>query len=422
MNTLQLLKVGHSFAEVEFDPDGFEVLTAGGGPPELSDAEIGERLDSPIDSPTLEEVISEGERVLLVVPDATRQSGCAQILNLVVRRLVAAGSKPADINIIFATGIHRPVSTAEKDELLTPFISQRIKTINHNADDPIRNFRMGETSGGIPVELNWVVSEYDRIVLVGSVTFHYFAGFTGGRKLICPGLASAATITATHKLAFDCETRQRRSGVGTARLVGNPVHEAFVEAAAYARPSFAVTTIVNDTGRITDMTCGHWNTSHVEACERYHHTHSIQMREKRDLVVASCGGYPLDINMIQAHKTLEAASQVCTDGGTIVLLADCADGLGRSDFLNWFDVSDSGELGERLCEDYQVNGQTAWSLLKKAERYNVQVITSLPREAVEKMRMKKLESLDSLPALVRSAVRTGYILPSGAKCAIEIAK
>ena len=201
-------------------------------PRRINDAEIGLQLDWPIDSPRLEEIVKPGERVLIVVPDATRRSGCAQVVNLVVRRLIANGSLPGEINIIFATGIHRRVTADEKQDLVTPFIAQRIKLVDHDAYDTIRNFRVGETSVNIPVELNWILTECDHVVIIGSVTFHYFAGFTGGRKLICPGLASAKTIEATHKLAFDCEASDRRSGVGTGILDDNPVHAAFVEAAS----------------------------------------------------------------------------------------------------------------------------------------------------------------------------------------------
>src|SRR5262249_17827673 len=136
--------------------------------------------------------------------------------------------------------------------------------------------------------------------------------------------------------------------------------------------------------------------------------------EKRDLVIASCGGYPFDINMIQAHKALEAASQACKEGGTIVFLAECADGLGRSDFLDWFESKNSDALAERLCEKYQVNGQTAWSLLRKAERFVIRIVTSLDDSAVSKMRLGKVAALDVLVPQMRSAA-SGYLLPVGAK-------
>jgi lactate racemase len=395
----------------------FEVLAPDHNERPLTDIEIGRSLDEPVESATLDDIVKAGDRVLLVLPDATRQSGCGQIVNLVVRRLIAAGSSPVDINIIFATGIHRPVTGEEKVELLTPFISQRIKTIDHVAADPIKNFRVGETSSGIPVELDWTLTEYDHIVIVGSVTFHYFAGFTGGRKLICPGLASARTIEETHKLAFDCETRNRRSGVGTARLDGNPIHEGFVEAASKVPIAFAINTILDDSGAITSVFCGDWITAHRKACERFARNHTVKIGQKRDLVIASCGGYPFDINLIQAHKALDAAAGACNDGGTILLLAECADGLGRADFLDWFDAEDSGALAEKLCERYQVNGQTAWSLLSKTERFNVKIITTLDSDAVETMRLNKIEVDDLTPELANK--RGGYIIPAGSKILIN---
>jgi len=404
------LKYGRSSLPLEYDPSRFEVLGLPRSEKALTDIEIGNALDHPIDSEPLEQIVCKGERVLLVVPDATRQSGSAQVVNLVVRRLIANGTAPNEIEIIFATGIHRRITDEEKSEVLTPFIFQRVKTINHDANDAVRNFRVGETTTGIPVELNWTLTEFDHIVLVGSVTFHYFAGFTGGRKLICPGLASAKTIEATHKLAFDCRTKDRTAGVGTGKLDGNPVHEAFIEAAAFAKPAFAINTIVNDAGEVTDLFCGDWITSHRRACDDYSARHTVTIKEKRDIVIASCGGYPLDVNMIQAHKTLEAASQACKDGGTIILVAECADGLGRKDFLDWFDAVDSRSLAERLCGGYQVNGQTAWSLLRKSERFDVRVFTALSNEIVEKMRLRKIDSINgSLTAA------SGYLVPFGAK-------
>ena len=412
------LKYGRTLIPFEYDEDRFRVLVPDEKERALSDAQIGDALSRPIESAVLEEIVHPGQRVLLVIPDATRQSGCAQIINLVVRRLIANGSVPGDINIIFATGIHRRVTENEKLELLTPFIAQRIKTIEHDASDAIRNFRVGETSGGIPVELNWTLTEFDHIVLVGAVSFHYFAGFTGGRKLICPGLASAKTIEATHRLAFDFEKKDRKDGVGTALLEGNAVHEAFVEATALINPSFAINATVNDEGEITNVYCGHWRSSHLEACRRYDDDHTFTINERRGLVIASCGGFPLDINMIQAHKTLDAASHACKEGGKIVLLAECEDGTGRSNFLDWFDSQDSGSLAKRLCENYQVNGQTAWSLLRKAERFDVRIVTSLPSEQTAKMRLQKVDSIDEALNGIYSNTEA-YILPLGSKIRIE---
>ncbi|HEX3102571.1 MAG TPA: hypothetical protein VHQ01_12295, partial [Pyrinomonadaceae bacterium] len=139
---------------------------------------------------------------------------------------------------------------------------------------------------------------------------------------------------------------------------------------------------------------------------------------KRDLVIASCGGFPHDINMIQAHKTLDAVARACNDGGTILLLAECADGLGRPDFLTWFEAADSGELAVNLCKKYQVNGQTAWSLLRKAERFEVKIVTDLDGMQTEKMRLAKINEAD-VSSIASNGSTSAYIFPNGAKFAVS---
>ncbi len=424
---MQKIELGYGKTQIpfEYDETQFEILGFEHQNAPLTDAEIGAKLDNPIDSKPIEEIVSEGESVLIVVPDATRQTACATVVNLLVRRLIANGTLPFNISIIFATGIHRKVTDAEKRELLTPFIFQRIKTLDHNAKDLMQlagldsnqfvNF--GEI-GGAPIELNRALTEHDHVIIVGGIMFHYFAGFTGGRKLICPGLASAQTISATHKLAFDCKSKARQAGVGTGLLDGNPVHEAFMEVAAKINPSFSINTITNDKGEAVEIFGGDWISSHRAGCEFYAANHTVEIAEKRDLVIASCGGFPHDINLIQAHKALETASLACNDGGTIIFLAECADGLGRRDFLKWFEAENSAALGENLCANYQVNGQTAWSLLRKAERFSIQIITGLPENETRRMRLRSARVWEkSLAASDKNA--KGYILPFGAKFLIK---
>ena len=406
------LKYGRTSVPFEYDESHFEVLGMATEKPALSDVEIGHKLDAPIGSQQIEEIVGPGDSVLIVVPDATRQTACGQLVNLVVRRLIANGTAPHDIRIIFATGIHRKVTEAEKAAILTPFIAQRIKTLDHDPRDLMQIMRFGETSGGIPIELNRALTEHDHVIIIGGVTFHYFAGFTGGRKLICPGLASAKTISGTHKLAFDCNTHSRRDGVDTGLLDGNAVHEAFMEVVAKINPAFAINTIVNDDGEAADLYCGDWTASHRAACEAYAADHTIQITEKRDLIIVSCGGYPHDINLIQAHKALEAASHACNDGGTIIFLAECPDGLGRADFLNWFEAENSEALAKMLCEKYQVNGQTAWSLLKKAERFDVRIITALDESETGRLRLKAEHSITGILSKIPLATK-GYILSNG---------
>ncbi len=413
------LAYGKTFINFNFDSAKFDVLGGAQSDAALTDAEIGAKLDEPIDSPKIEEIVGADESVLIVVPDATRQTASGQIINLLVRRLIAGGTMPFDIRVIFATSIHRKVTEAEKEVILTPFINQRIKTLDHNPRDLAQLVNFGETSGSIPIQLNRALTEHDHIIIVGGISFHYFAGFTGGRKLICPGLASSRTISATHKLAFDCETNSRREGVETGVLDGNAVHEAFMEVVERVPPSFSINTIVNQNGEATHLFGGDWIAAHRAACEFYAARHTVEIAEKRDLVIVSCGGFPHDINLIQAHKALDTAAHACNDGGKIIWLAECADGLGRNDFLSWFEAEDSKKLAKKLCENYQVNGQTAWNLLRKAERFDVRILTSLPENETRPMRLHKARSLDeSLPGIDEDT--KGYILPFGAKFLIKI--
>ena len=170
------LRCGRDRIGIEYDARRFDVLGRDHSPAVLSDADIGEKLDHPMGSPPMDEIVEPGQTVLIVVPDATRQAGTGQVVNLIVRRLIANGTAPHEISIIFATGIHRKVTEAEKAEILTSFILQRIKTIDHDARDLAQLVKLGETTTGIPVEINRAVVEHDRVIIVGGVTFHYFAG------------------------------------------------------------------------------------------------------------------------------------------------------------------------------------------------------------------------------------------------------
>ena len=378
----------------------------------LSDVDVGLLLDSPIDSPPIDEIVEAGDSILIVVSDATRATASAQMINLLVRRLIQGGVRAADINVIFATGIHRRVSDGEKSELLTPFITQRIKVLDHDPFDPSRLSYLGTTPRGVPVELNSALKSFRHVILTGGIGFHYFAGFTGGRKSVCPGLASAKTIEATHMLALDFEQGGRRTGVGTGLLDGNAVHEECDRVAEMISPTFSVNTVVNEKQLAVKLYCGNWRTAHRTGCDEYLTEHSIELDKERPVVIASCGGFPHDINVIQAHKTLDMAANACIEGGAIVLLAECRDGLGRPDFLKWFKEANGRSLEERLRENYEVNGQTAWSLMTKAERYEVYLVSTLDPEVVRKMRMIPVQFEEALKKI--GSTDSGYIMPRGA--------
>ena len=412
MNTIEL-GFGKTKLSFQYPSERFGVLKTGSEKDGLTDAVLGEVFDSPIASDVIEERIEPGETVLIAVPDATRSVGAGQVVNLLVRRLIANGTMPYEISIILSTGLHRKVTAKEKERILTPFIVQRVKVLDHDPTDLMGFVRLGETENGIPVELNRNAVEADHLILVGGINFHYFAGFTGGRKLVCPGLASRKTVIETHSLAF--ANGNRSKGVGLGQIYGNPVHEAFVEAASKVNPTFSFNTFTNEKGEVTDLFCGDWKDSHLEACERFLESNSVGIESRRSLVIVSAGGFPHDINLIQAHKALETASYACSEGGTIILIAECAEGAGSREFQRFLKIGDKDSIAEIIAEKYAVGGQTAWSLLDKAERFELKFVSKVDFGELSGIDVEQFSSIDAAVESTRNRSDEGFIMPLGAK-------
>ncbi|HKY33468.1 MAG TPA: nickel-dependent lactate racemase [Candidatus Polarisedimenticolia bacterium] len=407
-----LLGYGAGAVSMTYDTERFDVVLPdepAGGP--LTADALRSRLGSPIGSAPLEEIALPGRKVVIVVPDATRASGSAVVAPLLLERLEASGVPDADVAFLVGAGTHRPPTAEEILRILGPEASRRARVVHHDAFDPSRHAHFGTTSRGTPVELNRLLGEADAVVLVGAIGFHYFAGFSAGRKGLLPACASERAIQANHLLAFDTVRLTRAEGVASGRLDGNPVSEDMEEACALFGPHFAVGTVLDAHGRIAGLYAGHWRASHRQGCADYLAAHAAPVEAKRPLVVASCGGAPRDINMIQSHKALEHARFLLDDEGDLILLAECPEGLGRPDFLDWFVPGGAAATARKLVTDYKLNGQTAWGIRWKAERYRVRLVSSLPPDAVRRMGMIPHRSLDE--ALREAGEGTGWILPQG---------
>jgi len=174
-----------------------------------------------------------------------------------------------------------------------------------------------------------------------------------------------------------------------------------------------VNSIVDEEGRAVGVFAGHWLDAHLKACAEYTEGHSALIDGKRDLVIASCGGAPYDINLIQAHKAMDMAAKACAEGGTIILIAACNDGLGRPDFLKWFTSANAQALASQLKTEYEVNGQTAWSLLTKVEAFRVILVSELEPDIVRQMHMIPARTLDEAIAAAGEFI-SGFIMPRGA--------
>ncbi len=406
------LRYGTGLVEMTAEPGRFDVLAPESGEePEMTDAELAGALDYPVGSPPLEDLVEPGDRVCVVVPDITRACGSARIARLLLERLTALGVRKDRIELLVGAGTHRAPTATEIDRIVGADVARRVAVHHHDAVDASSHARLGATSRETPVELNRRAVEADRTILVGGISFHYFAGFSGGRKALLPACASERSIQANHLLAFDRASLTRAAGVESGRLDGNPVSEDMEGAARIFGPAFLVNSVLNDEDRIAALYAGDLFAAHRKGCAEYMEAHSVAAPEKRAVVVVSCGGAPCDINMIQSHKALEHARFVLEDGGDLVLLAECPEGLGRPDFLDWFVPGGAAATARMLVDSYKLNGQTAWGIRWKAERYRVRLVSSLDPETVRRMGMIPHRSLDE--ALAASAGGPGWVIPSG---------
>ena len=414
MQTTKPIMLGYGTAQLrmDFNPDRFRTLTPQDSEARcLTDAELQAALSEPVGAPTLEGIIGKNDRVLLVVPDATRVAGVERLAPLILERLNDHGLSDSQIEILIGGGIHRAPTTVEINRILGEQVASRLAVHHHDANDESSLVKLGHTTRGTPVELNRRLLENDHVIALGAITFHYFAGFSGGRKAILPGCASARAIRANHLLSFDLEKLQKREGVATGRLEGNAVHEDMDEAVSMLNPSFLVNTILNSRNEISSVYAGHWREAHRRGCNEYNAAHAVRIKGRRPVVIVSCGGAPRDANMIQSHKALEHAATALEPGGTMIALAECSQGLGRNDFLDWFVPGGSPATAQKLLQGYQVNGQTAWGLRKKAETFRILLVSSFQDELVRQMGLEPHASLESALATLNG--QEGYIIPNG---------
>jgi nickel-dependent lactate racemase len=368
---------------------------------------------------TCHEIISSfepGEKVLIVTSDITRYTGSETYLPLLVERLNLQSIPDGNIEILIALGIHRAQTTHEHEKILGPLFG-RIRVKDHDCDDSAELVSIGRTSNGIDVRINRRAVEADRLILTGVIGFHYFAGFGGGRKSVLPGIASRQACMASHFAVLNPGNGSgKNQWAVTGNLENNPVHQAMTEACALAAPDLILNTILAPDKRIIAAFAGHWREAHEEGCRFYQKHFSYHLQNKADMVIVSCGGFPKDINLIQAHKSMEYAAQALKDGGVMILLAECRDGFGNSTFFNWFSHKQLDRFEATLRDKYEINGQTAYSTLQKAQRFKIILVSEFSGQQVKEMGMLAARTLDEALQLAEQLLPeewTALVMPEG---------
>lgn len=323
---------------------------------------VREALAQPIGSPRLRHLAQRGQKVAIVTSDNTRPCPSARLLPPVLAELAAAGVPDEDITVIAALGLHRPMSEEELAAAVGPDVYRRLRVLNHDPHDTVR---LGVTARGTPVEFFRPVVEVDLRVCLGNLELHYFAGYSGGAKAILPGCASAATVTANHAMMV-------RPEAATGRLEGNPVRADIEEGVAMLGVDFILNVVIDGVHRIVGAVAGEVTAAHRAGCALVAERAVVRVPALADIVVASAGGYPKDVNLYQAQKALDNAPHALRPGGIIILLAECAEGCGNRSFEQWMTAGQApAELLARIQESFVLGGHKAAAIARVAEQARI---------------------------------------------------
>lgn len=334
-------------------------------------------LDKPIGSDSLREIVSRyvAPRVAIIVNDITRPVPYKWILPPIMRQLEGVPSE--NIDFIVATGIHRGQTDKENRELYSDEFVEKYRFSNHDCDGELVNF--GTLSDGTPLFINGLVANADIVIGTGMINLHYFAGYSGGRKSIVPGVSGREIITRSHAKMID-----PRAQCGS--VEDNPVSDMMIEGAKKIPRFFIVNVITNSRKEIVRVVSGDMEKAWMEGVEICRDMFCYPMERKYPVVIASAGGYPKDINVYQAQKALEYASYVTEPGGTIVLVAECSEGYGEETFERWMnEASSPTEVLDRLKRGFELGGHKAYAIASVVCEKDIILVSGLSVERVRNL-------------------------------------
>lgn len=378
-------------------------------------AEVINAFDNPIGSIPLEEMAKDKKNAVIIASDHTRPVPSRYIIPEMLRRL-RKYNKDIDITILIATGCHRETTRDELEGKFGKEIVDDEKIVVHDCTDKNMCVKLGTLPSGGELIINRLAAETDLLVSEGFIEPHFFAGFSGGRKSVLPGIAARETVLANHCSEF-IQSPFARTGI----LENNPIHNDMLFAAKTAKLAFILNVVINHEKKIVRAFAGDSVQAHEKGCEFLSTLCKVAV-PKSDIVITSNGGYPLDQNIYQSVKGMTAAEAVCNPGGVIILSASCSDGHGGEAFFNA--LSQNKTVSEMLREIEKVprskTSQDQWQyqiLLRILEKFKVIMVT---RDcSCDMIKAMKLEVASSIQEALDMAYKhAGYsakvsVIPDG---------
>ena len=300
-------------------------------------------LDAPIGAPALRMLAAGRKNILAITSDHTRPMPSRITLPLLLRE-IRLGQPDAQVTVLIATGMHRSPTQAELRERFGDALLAQERIIVHDATDAANLEFFGRLPSGGELWLNKLVREADLVVAEGFIEPHFFAGFSGGRKSILPGVAGKATVLYNHNAGFIAHPLARQGS-----LEGNPIHRDMAFAAEQAKLAFILNVLLDGDKRIVAAVAGDAAQAHEAGCTLCGEMTRVSGTQA-DIVVTSNGGYPLDQNIYQSVKGLTAAEACVRPGGAVIICAALGDGHGGEDFYHWFsDRAAASEVARDIC-------------------------------------------------------------------------
>jgi len=343
-------------------------------------------LQNPIGSKKLSEMVHPGQKVAIITSDVTRPVPSYKILPLIVGELEKAGVAPRDITVVFALGSHRKQTPGEMRRLVGEEVYSKVRCVDGDSEDFIH---MGKTRLGTPVDVTRVVAQADFRIGVGNIEYHYFAGYSGGAKAIMPGVSTRAAIQSNH-------SRMVLAEAAAGRLEGNPVREDIEEAINFCPLHFIVNVVLDESKEIIHAVAGHFIRAHREGCQFLDKLYRKEIKSRADIVIASQGGAPKDLNLYQTQKALDNAKHGVKKGGIIILAGSCKEGLGEEVFEEWMTTSESARsMIQRIQQDFQLGGHKAAAIAMVLRDSDIYLVSDMEPEFVKSIFLKPFDTVQS---------------------------
>jgi nickel-dependent lactate racemase len=342
-------------------------------------------LDNPIASKTFDEFISDAKDILFLINDATRPTPTAKVLSILYPQI-----KDKNTKFLIATGMHRAPTEEEYLEIFGEQLYHefRERIFAHDSKKEEDMVYLGTSKNGTEMYVNKMAVEAHKIIIIGSVEPHYFAGYTGGRKSFLPGVAAYKTIEQNHKLAL-------RASAKALSLRGNPVHEDMEDAIQTIKEKeiFAIMTVLDRNERIYASTAGDITESLKAAIDRAHQVFSVEIKEKADIVVA-VAPYPMYIDLYQSQKALDNGKLALNDNGILILVSKCRMGVGSDAFVKLLSsCSSPQETLDKIDKEYKLGYHKAAKMAEIARWAQMWAVTSLDAELLQGIFIRPFHNL-----------------------------